>query len=77
VVAIDYAIGFLRANGSVSPKTFKLGSRSLAPGETVVVTKSHSFRPITTRVYYPGAHFITVQANGLLSPRADFLVQSP
>ncbi|MFU8947392.1 DNA alkylation repair protein [Mycetocola zhadangensis] len=77
VVAIDYAIGFLRANGSVSPKTFKLGSRSLAPGETVVVTKSHSFRPITTRVYYPGAHFITVQANGLLSPPAEFLVQNP
>ena len=75
VVAVDYSVGFLRANGSVSPKTFKLGSRQIAPGETVSVSKSHSFRPITTRVYYPGAHFLTVQANGVLSPQAEFLVQ--
>lgn len=75
VVAVDYSVGFLRANGSISPKTFKLGSRQVAPGETVTVSKTHSFRPITTRVYYPGAHFLTVQANGVLSPRAEFVVQ--
>ncbi|WP_229727904.1 DNA alkylation repair protein [Mycetocola zhadangensis] len=75
VVAVDYSVGFTRANGSVSPKTFKLGSRSLAPGETVTVSKSHSFRPITTKVYYPGRHFIAVQANGVLSPQAEFLVE--
>jgi hypothetical protein len=76
VVAIDYSIGFLRANGSVSPKTFKLGSRQIAPGESIVVSKTHSFRPITTKVYYPGSHFVTVQANGVLSPRSEFLVRS-
>ena len=75
-VAIDYSIGFLRANGSLSPKTFKLASRRLAPGESVVVTKTHSFRPITTRTYYPGAHYVTVQANGTLSPRADFMLDA-
>lgn len=73
-VAIDYSIGFRRANGSVSPKTFKLASRLLAPGESVVVAKTHSFRPITTRAYDPGAHFVTVQANGTLSPQADFVL---
>ncbi|MCS5715410.1 DNA alkylation repair protein [Herbiconiux sp. CPCC 205716] len=71
-VAIDYSIGFVRANGAVSPKTFKLTSRRLAPGESIRVAKTHSFRPITTRTYYPGLHFLTVQANGTLSPRADF-----
>lgn len=75
-VAIDYSIGFLRANGALSPKTFKLASRRLAPGESVVVTKAHSFRPITTRAYYPGAHYVTVQANGTLSPRADFTLEA-
>jgi 3-methyladenine DNA glycosylase AlkC len=72
LVAIDYSIGFQRANGSVSPKTFKLASRALAAGERVVVSRTHSFRPITTRTYYPGRHFVTVQANGALSPPADF-----
>lgn len=74
-VAIDYSIGFLRANGSVSPKTFKLASRRLAPGESVVVSKTHSFRPITTRTYYPGRHSVTVQANGNVSPAADFTLE--
>lgn len=73
-VAIDYSIGFQRANGSVSAKTFKLTSRRLAPGESVTVGKSHSFRRITTRTYYPGRHFITVQANGSRSPEAEFTV---
>ena len=73
-VAIDYAIGFQRANGTVSPKTFKLTSRRLAPGESVTVTKTHSFRRITTRTYYPGRHFVTVQANGARSPEAEFTV---
>ncbi|MDQ0727983.1 DNA alkylation repair protein [Microbacterium sp. W4I20] len=74
-VAIDYSIGFLRANGSVSPKTFKLASRRLAPGESVVVSKTHSFRPITTRTYYPGRHSVTVQVNGKVSPSADFALE--
>ena len=75
-VAIDYSIGFLRANGAVSPKTFKLTSRRLASGESVLVTKTHSFRPITTRTYYPGRHFVTVQANGTPSPPADFTLEA-
>ncbi|RBY87695.1 hypothetical protein DQ241_10440 [Blastococcus sp. TF02A-30] len=73
-VAIDYSIGFRRANGSVSAKTFKLGSRHIAAGGSTVVTKTHSFRPITTRTYYPGAHSVTVQANGVLSPPREFVL---
>lgn len=74
-VAIDYSIGFRRANGSMRPKTFKVGSRRIPAGGSVVVTKVHSFRPITTRTYYPGRHFVTVQANGVLSSRTDFLLE--
>lgn len=76
-VAIDYSIGFQRFNGTVRPKTFKLASRRLAPGESVVVSKTHSFRRITTRTYYPGPHVVTVQANGVRSPSADFTVIDP
>ena len=74
VVAIDYSIGFLRANGTISAKTFKLTSRALAPGESVAVAKTHSFRRITTRTYYAGPHYLTVQANGQRSPKAEFEV---
>jgi 3-methyladenine DNA glycosylase AlkC len=74
-VAIDYSIGFRRADGSVHPKTFKVGSRRILPGGSVAVTKAHSFRPITTRTYYPGRHFVTVQANGVLSSPTDFVLE--
>lgn len=77
VVAIDYSIRFQRANGTISPKTFKLTSRRLAAGESITVTKRHSFRRITTRTYYPGQHSVTVQANGARSPEAEFTVVEP
>ncbi|MCZ2850535.1 hypothetical protein [Modestobacter sp. VKM Ac-2978] len=73
-VAIDYSIGFRRANGSVSAKTFKLGSRRIPAGGSTAVTKTHSFRPITTRTYHPGPHHVTVQANGVLSPPGGFVL---
>lgn len=76
-VAIDYSIGFQRFNGTVSPKTFKLASRRLRPGESVTVSKTHSFRRITTRTYYPGPHVVTVQANGVRSEAAHFTVIDP
>lgn len=76
-VAIDYSVGFQRADGSVRPKVFKLASRRIAAGESVVVTKTHSFLPITTRTYYPGPHVVTVQANGLLSAQEHFVLTGP
>ena len=76
-MAIDYSIGFRRANGSVSAKTFKLGKRRIAASGSAVVTKTHSFRPITTRTYYPGPHYVTVQANGVLSSPEGFVLGRP
>ncbi|KJQ56139.1 DNA alkylation repair protein [Microbacterium sp. SA39] len=74
-VAIDYTVGFQRSNGSISEKTFKLGSRQIAAGDSAIVTKTHSFRLIATRTYYAGQHHITVQANGVLSPRTEFVLK--
>jgi hypothetical protein len=34
--------------------------------------KSHAFRPMTTRVHYPGRHALQLQVNGVLSERAGF-----
>lgn len=61
---IDYVIHHRKANGTLSPKVFKLATRTLAPGERVVLARQHSFRPISTRAYYPGEHAIEVQVNG-------------
>jgi 3-methyladenine DNA glycosylase AlkC len=71
-LAVDYVVHHQKANGSLTAKTFKLTTVNLAPGETVRLARSHSFRAITTRRYHPGAHAIEVQVNGVVSGRAEF-----
>lgn len=61
---IDYVLHFRKANGQLAPKVFKLSKRILNPGETVKISRSHSFKPISTRRYYPGTHAVSIQING-------------
>ncbi|MBI9115986.1 DNA alkylation repair protein [Sanguibacter suaedae] len=63
-VVLDYVVHHLRADGSRSPKVFKLTTRELAPGQTVHLDRTHSFKVITTRRYHPGTHTIGLQVNG-------------
>jgi 3-methyladenine DNA glycosylase AlkC len=72
VLAIDYLIHHRKANGTTAAKTFKLTTRSLAPRERMTISKSHSFKPITTRRYYPGAHAVELQVNGRRLGYAEF-----
>ena len=71
-LAVDYVMHHRKANGSLAGKTFKLTMVTLAPGERVELRRTHSFRAITTRRYYPGAHALEVQVNGVASGRAEF-----
>ena len=71
---IDYVVYHMRASGELTPKVFKLAKRSLQPGQTLHITKSHSFAPVTTRRYYPGQHAIEPKINGKLWGRIDFVL---
>jgi 3-methyladenine DNA glycosylase AlkC len=61
---IDYVVHHRKANGKLTPKVFKLAKKRLDPHETLRLTKRHAFRPLSTRVYYPGRHAIELQING-------------
>ncbi|RJG42657.1 DNA alkylation repair protein [Motilimonas pumila] len=61
---IDYCIHFVKANGQLSPKVFKLKNVHLQQGQQMRVGKQHSFKAISTRKYYPGEHLLTVHCNG-------------
>ncbi|MFJ6386958.1 DNA alkylation repair protein [Streptomyces sp. NPDC091972] len=76
-LAIDYVVHHRKANGGQTGKTFKLTTRTLAPGERIQVAREHSFRPITTRRYHSGTHAISLQVNGVASARADFELVDP
>lgn len=71
-LAIDYVMHHRKANGTLSAKVFKLTTRDLPSGEEMVINRTHSFRPITTRRYYPGGHAVALQVNGIATPQAPF-----
>lgn len=71
-LAIDYVIHYQKANGRTAPKVFKLTTRTLGAGERVSLSRRHSFRRITTRVFHPGGHALELQVNGEVRGRAEF-----
>ncbi|HEX7762059.1 MAG TPA: hypothetical protein VF433_00380, partial [Cellvibrio sp.] len=74
-LVVDYLIYFMKSNGKVAPKVFKLKNITLAPKEVLTIAKQHSFKPITTRRYYAGAHQLAIQVNGKEVARTDFTLQ--
>ena len=71
-LVVDYVIYFMKANGKLAPKVFKLKNIALACNESLALNKSHSFKLITTRRYYAGAHQLAIQINGKEVARANF-----
>lgn len=69
---VEFALYFLLLNGRHYRKIFKISERSLGAGEEIYLTKSFSFRPITTRQYRPGAHKLGIVINGEEKACLDF-----
>lgn len=61
---IDYIINFLKSNGKLGPRIYKLKKITLNPGEKFHISKRHSLKKITTIKYYPGRHELKIQING-------------
>ena len=69
---VDFRIGYVKANGSVSHKTFKLKTIELAPGGTVDLRKAVTLADLTTRRHYPGRHPVELLINARPSPIGHF-----
>jgi 3-methyladenine DNA glycosylase AlkC len=61
---VHYVIHFKKANGTLSPKVFFAKKLKLNAGESVIIKKSHSLKPMTTRVLHTGEHVVEVRVNG-------------
>ncbi|HEV7380144.1 MAG TPA: DNA alkylation repair protein [Dyadobacter sp.] len=73
-IRLEYAIYYMKANGQLSRKVFKISERSYLGAERVTIVRRQSFRLITTRVFYSGAHRLSIIANGEEKASADFLL---
>lgn len=71
-LVVDYAVEFQLARGKTGRKVYKLKKTSIGKGQELAIEKRHSFRPITTRTYYPGKHAVEILVNGRSLSRAEF-----
>lgn len=77
-VLVDFVLHFVRPNGKVSAKVFKLKQARLRAGQTTTLTKAHKLRGnATTFTLVPGRHQVDVQVNGVLRDSACFDLLPP
>ncbi|WP_426204311.1 DNA alkylation repair protein [Pseudomonas sp. TWP3-1] len=63
-LVIDYAIDYVKANGSTSAKVFKLKALTLPAFTTDRVQRRQVIKDFTTRKHHAGRHAIHVMVNG-------------
>ena len=63
-VAVDFVVHFMKASGRTVPTVFKLTTGTLAPGETLRVSRAYPLRERSTRRHYAGEHALELQVNG-------------
>lgn len=63
-ILLDYVIYFLKGNGKLAPKTFKIGKLILEPKSKLVIKKRHTLKKMSTRTLYSGWHELVLQING-------------
>lgn len=71
---VDLAVHFVKANGSRSPKVFKLERVELGPRARVELRARVSLAVHTTRKPRPGAHAVDVLVNGKALRAGEFRV---
>jgi 3-methyladenine DNA glycosylase AlkC len=72
---VDLRVHFVKANGSVSPKVFKVKVVELSPGASTELAKSISLAQHSTRTHYPGKHAVELVVNGVIEPIGSFTVR--
>ena len=75
-IRLEYGLYYNKANKQLARKVFKISEKSYGKGETIVVTKKQSFKKITTRIYYPGKHKLSIIANGEEKAEKSFILKA-
>ena len=63
-IRLEYGLYFMKKNGQLTKKVFKISERLLAANESHSVERKQSFKAISTRVYYSGIHQVSIILNG-------------
>jgi 3-methyladenine DNA glycosylase AlkC len=74
-IRVEYKVYFKRLNKPFGEKVFQITSTNLAGKTSLTLERKHSFKPITTRNYYPGEHYISLIVNGEEGEKVRFEVE--
>ena len=70
-IRVEYMMHFLRKNGKLNQKVFKISEFTCNKSE-ITYQKKYSFKQITTRKYYPGTQEIEIVVNGKSFSKKSF-----
>jgi 3-methyladenine DNA glycosylase AlkC len=71
---LEYAIDYPTSSGRFSKKVFKLRESTFPAGTPVSIERKQSFKDLSTRKHFKGAHRLTILANGKKLAGAEFMV---
>ena len=71
-LALNYVVFFVKANGRCRPKVFRLPKKEIEAGESIVIEKTHRFRPFRNQTFHSGVHSLEVRVNGVSSGTKEF-----
>ena len=74
-IRVEYKVYFKRLNKPFGEKVFQITSTNLAGYASLTLERKHSFKPITTRNYYSGEHYISLIVNGEEGDKVRFKVE--
>ncbi|OUR92766.1 DNA alkylation repair protein [Gammaproteobacteria bacterium 42_54_T18] len=63
MLRIEYAIDYMKSNGSQSRKIFKISEGDIQT-KTKDIKRKQSFKEMSTRKHYPGKHALSIIVNG-------------
>ena len=63
-IRLEYGIYYQKANGTLTKKVHKISEKEYAGNSTTRITRTHSFRVVTTRKFHLGLHQIAIIING-------------
>jgi 3-methyladenine DNA glycosylase AlkC len=72
LIRLEYGLYYLKANGSLARKVFKISEKIYPAGSETMVVRKQSFKIITTRVFHPGLHKLSIITNGQESILKEF-----
>lgn len=64
LIRLEYAVYYLKQNGSLSKKIFQISQKEYPAKSTHLIKKQQHFKLISTRKYHFGIHTISIIANG-------------